>query len=59
MSNVTLKQVDEAIIFAHRGGKEAARDELMRVRDYLLGTRNKRADPPRDPREIMAEVGYK
>tara|TARA_R110000824_G_scaffold370647_1_gene560283 strand:+ start:37 stop:213 length:177 start_codon:yes stop_codon:yes gene_type:complete len=56
MSNVTLKQIDEAIILAHRDSKMAARDELMGVRDYLLG---KPVDKPRDPREVMVEVGYK
>jgi len=59
MSNVTLKQLDEAISFAHSQGRATAWRELMDVRNYLTGMGDKQSKPPRDPREIMSEVGYK
>lgn len=56
MSNLTLKQIDEAITLAHSEGRITVWTELMDARSYLLG---KPVDEPRDPREVMAEVGYK
>lgn len=59
MSNVTMKQLDKAVTLAHSEGRITLWTELMDVRNYLTGMGDKQLEPPRDPREIMAEAGYK
>ena len=59
MSNVTMKQLEAAISFAHSQGRMTIWTELMGVRNYLTGMGDKQLVPPRDPRQIMAGVEYK